>query len=57
MTAGLGVILDSKTRTQVVFGGGEEKISRIKPQKGDYGHSDDIVSLTMSDDRKFVATG
>ena len=57
MTASLGVILDNTTRTQVFFGGGEEKISMIKPQKGDYGHSDDIVSLTMSHDKKLVATG
>ena len=57
MTACLGVILDKTTRTQIIFGGGEEKKSRTKPQKGDYGHSDDIVSLTMSNDKRLVATG
>ncbi len=57
MTASLGIILDTTTRTQIVFGGGEEKISKIKPQKGDYGHSDDIVSLALSNDKRLVATG
>ena len=58
MTAALGIILDTETRTQKIFGGGEEKVQRRKQQtKGEFGHSDDIVALAISSDRQRVATG
>jgi len=58
MTAALGIVLDTENRTQQIFGGGEEKIMRRKQAaKGEFGHSDDIVSLCMSADRTKVATG
>ena len=58
MTAALGVILDTEARTQTIFGGGEEKVQQRKQQaKGLFGHSDDIVALALTADRKRVATG
>ena len=59
MTAALGIILDPVTRTQKIFGGGEERVMQRKQQatKGEYGHSDDILALAMSADRTKVATG
>lgn len=58
MTAALGIVLDTENRTQQIFGGGEEKIMRRKQAaKGEFGHSDDIVSLCISADRTKVATG
>lgn len=40
-----------------IFWGGEERLGKIKPPVGFYGHSNDVVCLAMSDDRKKVATG
>ncbi len=58
MTAALGIILDTQSRTQQIFGGGEELVMRRKQDaKGAFGHSDDIVSLCISADRTKVATG
>lgn len=57
IAASLGIILDPLTRTQKFFGGGEERLGKIKPPVGFYGHSNDVVCLAMSDDRKKVATG
>lgn len=64
MTAALGVILDTESRTQTIFGGGEElplkqgKRIMVKQQiKGQYGHNDDITALAISDDRTKVVTG
>jgi len=59
MTAALGVILDPAERRQVIFGGGEETTSQRKQAQklGGNGHSDDIMALTVSADRKSVATG
>jgi microtubule-associated protein-like 6 len=58
MTAALGVIMDTNTRNQKYFGGGEE-ISGGNKQiiKGQYGHSDDILALAISADRTKVVTG
>lgn len=58
MTAALGVILDPKTRTQVIFGGGETQ-TMMRKQK-DFTltmHTDDIMCLAMDSTRTLVATG
>jgi WD40 repeat protein len=45
----LGIKQDLKTRKQVFYGGG--------PSKSNDKHTDDIISLAISPDRKLVATG
>ena len=58
MTAALGVILDPVNRTQKFFGGGEEKVQQRKQAtKGQFGHSDDIMALSVTSDRTMVASG
>jgi WD40 repeat protein len=49
MTAALGVVLNTKTNTQRFFGGGDK--SKLK------GHDDDITSLAVHPNKKYVATG
>ncbi|MDR3736608.1 MAG: hypothetical protein P4L10_13875 [Acidobacteriaceae bacterium] len=50
--AALGVVLDVRTNTQSFFGGGQV-------MKGSPGmqHTDDIICLSLSPDRRFAATG
>ena len=57
MTAAIGVILDPRTRTQLIFGGGEASQARKQEDKGLSGHTDDISCLAMTLDRKLIATG
>lgn len=45
----MGVVQDLSTRKQKFYGGG--------PSKTNDKHKDDIISLTLSADRKMVATG
>lgn len=53
--AALGIVLDPATNTQQFFGGGsissKGKASIVEQ------HDDDIISLAISPDRKYVATG
>ena len=55
MTAALGVVLDPNKNTQKFFGG--STISAKNPQNSNLEHNDDIISLAISTDRKYCATG
>jgi hypothetical protein len=58
MTAALGIILDAGTKKQLIFGGGEtKKIVRKQNEDTLDCHTDDILSLAMSNTRTLVATG
>ena len=58
MTAALGIIFDPKTRSQIIFGGGEAKESmRKQADKSLKNHTDDIMCLTLNREKTLVASG
>ncbi|TNV82525.1 hypothetical protein FGO68_gene16014 [Halteria grandinella] len=57
MVAALGVILDTESNTQKVFGGKETKMVAKNESDDSKYHVDDILSLDISADRKTVVTG
>lgn len=57
MVAALGVILDTESNTQKVFGGKETKMVAKNEADDSKFHVDDILSLDVSTDRKTVVTG
>ena len=57
MAAALGVILDPQTNTMKVFGGNETKMCMKSDQDDSRTHSDDIISLDITPDRRTVVTG
>ena len=58
-TAALGVIFNYKENKQLHFGGGKTDMSAKRKQLDDSGswHTDDITAMTMSADRRLVASG
>ena len=57
MTAALGVILDIGTNTQNIFGGGQVNNTAKNVANDENCHTDDILCLTISEDRLSAATG
>lgn len=57
MTAALGVILDASTNTQKFFGGGQVENQAKNVSNDENAHTDDITALTISNDRKWAASG
>jgi len=55
--AALGVILDTKKNTQQFFGGGETADRRRLNINHENGHSDDVLAVSVSLDRKIAVTG
>lgn len=49
MAGAIGVLLDTKNNSQKFLGAGNNKTAK--------GHTDDIVSLAVTNDRSLVATG
>ena len=57
MTAALGVILDISSNTQKFFGGGMVENTAKNVANDENAHTDDITSLTISEDRNWAASG
>ncbi len=57
MTAALGVILDQGANTQKFFGGGPTDNKSKKVARDDAAHTNDIMSMGVSNDRTLCATG
>lgn len=57
MTAALGIILDTDTNTQRYFGGGQVANTAKNVANDMNAHTDDITSLSMSNDRNMCCTG
>jgi len=57
MSAALGIVMDTNTRKQRIYGGKE--VPMQPKQNGDQTqfHRDDITALDISADRKFIVTG
>lgn len=57
MTAAIGVILDSASNTQKFFGGGQVDLKSKQTSSDANSHTDDITSLSISNDRALAVTG
>jgi WD40 repeat protein len=57
MTAALGVILDQSSNTQKFFGGGMVDNTAKNVANDERAHTDDITSITISNDRNWAASG
>ena len=57
MTAALGVVLDHNSNTQKFFGGGEVDNASKQTACDANGHTNDIMCISLSDDRTTAATG
>lgn len=57
MTAALGVILDPNSNTQKFFGGGQVDNTAKNVANDEQAHTDDITSITISQDRQWAASG
>jgi hypothetical protein len=57
MTAALGVILDQNSNTQTFFGGGQVDMKAKNRSDDSLSHTDDITSITISNDRTRAASG
>jgi len=57
MTAALGVILNTQSNTQKFFGGGmvDQKAKNVSNDESS--HTDDITALSISSDRRWIASG
>ena len=51
MTAALGIILDQSSNTQKFFGGGQVANTAKNVANDELSHTDDITSITISNDR------
>jgi hypothetical protein len=57
MTAALGVILDTGSNTQKFFGGGVVDNTAKNVANDENAHTDDITSLSISEDRTIAVSG
>ena len=57
MTAALGVVLDINSNSQKFFGGGQVNNTAKNVANDESCHTDDILCLTISSDRRLAATG
>lgn len=57
MTAALGIILDYDTNTQKFFGGGQVENTAKNVANDENAHTDDITSISMSEDRMLAVSG
>ena len=57
MTAALGIILDQSSNTQKFFGGGMVENTAKNVANDENAHTDDITSITISNCRKWAASG
>lgn len=57
MTAALGVILDPTSNTQKFFGGGMVNNTAKNVANDEACHTDDITAITISNDRRYAASG
>ena len=57
MTAALGVILDHGSNTQKFFGGGEVDNTSKQTACDANGHTNDIMCISLTNDRTTAATG
>lgn len=57
MTAALGVVLDPNSNTQKFFGGNPAETAHKSKANNETQHTDDILALAITNDRKTVVTG
>lgn len=57
MTAALGVILDVPSNTQKFFGGGQVENTAKNVANDESAHTDDILCISISADRKWAVSG
>ena len=57
MTAALGVVLDVGSNTQKFFGGGQVENTAKNVANDENAHTDDITSLSISEDRNWTVSG
>ena len=57
MTAALGVILDTGSNNQKFFGGGQVNNTAKNVANDENAHTDDITSLSISEDRNLAVSG
>ena len=57
MTAALGVILDIGSNTQKFFGGGQVENTSKQTANDNNSHTNDIMAISISDDRKTMCSG
>jgi len=57
MTAALGIILDQSSNTQKFFGGGQVANTAKNVANDELAHTDDITSISISNDRQWAVSG
>jgi hypothetical protein len=57
MTASLGVILDTDSNTQKFFGGGQVDNTAKNVANDENAHTDDITSISISENRQWAVSG